>query len=267
MDQETQKYMLVLDDRVFYQGLTGNKMNERRLGSLTFYAALSGDCRLKLGDGEWQSQELAMVPPYQPHQVATESGQVIIVMIEPERLDPEEREVLTTQAADPDQRRSLVERFRQAAVRLAGSAPDCDVSAPEFDRILFGRVLEERKLDWRISSAIEDIRLDGLESASLASDLAADIGLSSSRFLHLFKDQTGVSFRNYRMWRRARTFLMHANNASSLTDVALSLGYPDSSHFSRTIRKIYGLKPRSIRVGSQNLRVAASPAMAATLTA
>jgi AraC-like DNA-binding protein len=71
----------------------------------------------------------------------------------------------------------------------------------------------------------------------------------------LFKDQTGVSFRNVRMWKRARRFLEWANQEGSLTDVALDLGYPDSSHFSHSIRRIYGLKPRSIRNGSRGLQV------------
>jgi len=47
----------------------------------------------------------------------------------------------------------------------------------------------------------------------------------------------------------------HANREDSLTDVALDLGYPDSSHFSHSIRASFGLQPRSIREGSRGMKV------------
>lgn len=259
------KYMLVLDDRVFYKGLIGHKMKTRRLGALTLYLAPSGDCRIKEGDGAWNSYDLAVVSPYQSHQVETDSGSVIHVLIEPEKLDAEGLSELVRQARDPERRQGLIERFCVAAMRLPEAAPDGDMGSDVFDRIVLGRALPTRKMDLRIADAIGELQLESPEAPLLASDLAEGIGLSSSRFLHLFKEQTGISFRNYRMWRRARTFLVHANHDSSLTDVALSLGYPDSSHFSHSIRKVYGMKPRSIRVGSQNLQVASSPRMAAAL--
>ena len=42
---------------------------------------------------------------------------------------------------------------------------------------------------------------------------------------------------------------------ANLTDVALIAGYPDSSHFSHSIRQVYGLKPKAIFAGSRNLAV------------
>lgn len=267
MHHNDTNFMLVLDDRVFYRGLLGTRMKTRRLGSLTFYMTLSGPCRIKEGEGAWRSHDLAVVAPYQPHQVASESGRVISVMIEPERLQPGEHDALIGLVDDPDKRAELAARIRGAAMCLADNAMGGDLTPEAFDRLFLGRSLASRSLDRRVSRVIDALKREQPDSAALASDLAAGVGLSSSRFLHLFKDQTGVSFRNYRMWQRARTFLLHANHDTSLTEVALSLGYPDSSHFSHSIRKTFGLKPRSIRVGSQNLRVASSPAMAATLTA
>ena len=56
--------------------------------------------------------------------------------------------------------------------------------------------------------------------------------------------------------KRARSLLQYVvNQDSSLTDVALGAGYPDSSHFSHSIRQVYGLKPKDIFAGSRKLRV------------
>jgi AraC-like DNA-binding protein len=37
--------------------------------------------------------------------------------------------------------------------------------------------------------------------------------------------------------------------------VALDTGYPDSTHFSHSIRHTYGLKPKDIFAGSRRLRI------------
>ena len=79
-----------------------------------------------------------------------------------------------------------------------------------------------------------------------AADCAASAGLSPSRFLHLFKEQTGVSFRAFRAWKRARHLLHFANQDINLAHLAQDIGYPDSTHFSHSIRRFYGLKPRAI---------------------
>lgn len=259
--------MLVLDDRVFYYGLVGSSMKTRRLGALSVYLAPEGGIALQGADGRWSGHALAVVPPDRAHRVFAECGEVISLLIEPERLATGEIDRLQRDLGRPDLLAGHLDRLRGAAARLAEAAPGGDIAAAEFDRIVLGRALAHRSIDPRIETVIEELEGDGMESQSLATDLAERIGLSSSRFLHLFKEQTGVAFRSYRMWRRARGFLLHANHSGSLTDVALSLGYPDSSHFSHSIRRFYGLQPRSIRIGSRNLRVESNARALAALDA
>ncbi|WP_306006293.1 helix-turn-helix transcriptional regulator [Aquicoccus porphyridii] len=264
---EDHKYMLVLDDRLFYRGLLGHRMKTRSLGAVSIYLAPEGGFRLKHGNGPWTRRELAIVPPYVAHRAVSDCGSIISVLIEPERLDPADMERLFVEFGDPERRAGLLARLRAAAGRLSDGARGARMTTGAFDRIVLGWALRERRIDPRIETALVEMEGDGLESQTLAADLAGIIGLSSSRFLHLFKEQTGVSFRNHRMWRRARSFLLHANHSGSLTDVALSLGYPDSSHFSHSIRKTFGLQPRSIRIGSRNLRVDSNARAAASLHA
>ncbi|MEY8840667.1 helix-turn-helix domain-containing protein, partial [Cribrihabitans sp. XS_ASV171] len=208
-------YMLVLEDRIFYLGLLGHRMKTRRLGGLAIYLAPSGQVRLKEDDGVWTTHDLAIVPPYQSHQVASGCGRIISVLIEPEKLKVGEIRSLFAQGRDPAQRAALAARLREAGSHLSAAAPDGDMTASEFDRIVLGRELQTRAIDARIKATLEELTIDGGEYQPMAADLARNIGLSSSRFLHLFKEQTGVSFRNYRMWRRARTFLLHANLSNS----------------------------------------------------
>ena len=88
-----------------------------------------------------------------------------------------------------------------------------------------------------------------------AASCAAEAGLSPSRFLHLFKEETGISFRSFRAWKRARHLLHFANQDINLAHLAQDIGYPDSTHFSHSIRQVYGLKPKDIFAGSRRLAV------------
>jgi len=73
--------------------------------------------------------------------------------------------------------------------------------------------------------------------------LAGRVHLSSSRFAHLFKEQVGVPVRRYVLWQKMRRALDLAMAGDSLTTAALSAGFADSAHLSRTVRAIMGVAP------------------------
>lgn len=240
--------------RLFYSGLVGNSKRPRNLGGYAFYFATDGAFEIEMGAG-WQRVESALVAPFQTHRLLTPTGMIQDVGFEPESLSPLAQARLHELAACPQHQARLAQRIRVCRADLAGLIPDQGLSTAEFDQLFLGEELEQRQMDPRIHRVLE-LMCDEFEECTVsAEDYARQIGLSPSRFLHLFKLNTGVSFRSLRMWKRARRFLDHANGSNSLTDVALELGYPDSSHFSHSIRRTYGLKPRSIRQGSKHMKV------------
>jgi AraC-like DNA-binding protein len=131
----------------------------------------------------------------------------------------------------------------------------------------FGEPLPRRALDPRVVRAIAQMTRFCGEPATAAS-CAAEVGLSASRFLHLFKQETGISFRSFRAWKRARHLLHFANQDLNLAHLAQDIGYPDSTHFSHSIRRFYGLKPRAIFSGSRDLAIyrSGAPVEGAVLT-
>lgn len=86
-------------------------------------------------------------------------------------------------------------------------------------------------------------------------DCASGVRLSLSRFLHLFKDETSMNFKTFRAWKRARNILHHVNVERNLAHFALDAGYPDSTHFSHSLRRIYGLQPSALFSGSRRLQI------------
>src|SRR5262249_29542780 len=145
-------------------------------------------------------------------------------------------------------------RIRLAHEMLLTRQCRTDIDAAEFDRMCFGEALPQRRLDPRVVRAIARIGKFSGEPAT-ATNCAAEAGLSASRFLHLFKQETGISFRSFRAWKRARHLLHFANQDVNLAHLAQDIGYPDSTHFSHSIRRFYGLKPRAIFSGSRDLAI------------
>lgn len=99
-------------------------------------------------------------------------------------------------------------------------------------------------LDPRVAASLHALR--GLRVAGARAALAAAAGLSESRFNHLFREETGVSFRSYRVWSQVRKAMSCIDMSRKLTSAALEGGFSDSSHFSRTFRKTFGMTPSSV---------------------
>ena len=87
-----------------------------------------------------------------------------------------------------------------------------------------------------------------LEKGVPASDVAAKFALSRSRFVHLFRAQTGLSFRQYvRAARLARAKLLLLDMRLRVEEVAWQCGYARTSNLDREFEREFGLSPSDYR--------------------
>ena len=77
-----------------------------------------------------------------------------------------------------------------------------------------------------------------------ASTVAASLALSESRFLHLFREQMGIAWRPYLLWRRMLCAVGVLTMNGTASEAAHTAGFSDSSHLSRTFRRFFGLSIR-----------------------
>lgn len=77
-----------------------------------------------------------------------------------------------------------------------------------------------------------------------ATDVAASLFLSESRFLHLFREQMGIAWRPFLLWHRMICAINAIIKGSSITDAAHSAGFSDGAHLSRTFRSLFGMSAR-----------------------
>jgi AraC-like DNA-binding protein len=251
------KIMILGPERVAYAGLLGMP-TRRSFGCHTLYASLNSPLRVPVGDDSWETAGIAVVPPYLPHQVATDDRMIGVLMIEPESIDdarlPRFLKPGVPQAGAQPAAYEVAGRVRDSFLRLVRGDYGRDLTGVDIDLLFFGCVLERRSIDRRIAAIVARIARQPHEplSAEQAAQLA---GLSFARFLHLFRAEVVATYRGFRAWKRARSFLHYANGTPSLTELALEIGYPDSTHFSHSIRQVYGLRPRDIFAGSRDLAI------------
>ena len=96
--------------------------------------------------------------------------------------------------------------------------------------------------DARIAAALDQLHASPGDDHSLAST-ARGARLSPSHFLHLFKQETGVPFRRYRIWVRMGAALKAVRAGRSLTEAAHDAGFSSSAHFSSAFTEMFGLPP------------------------
>jgi AraC-like DNA-binding protein len=241
--------MMITPDRVVYCGLLGAP-SRRTLGALTVYVARNAPFEISVAGRALERAYLAVVPPNVPHHINSAERVIGDILIEPECV----RSAKSLHFPNLIERRRTDEylRLRAAFERWLEGDEAVESTAEGVDQFFFGCELESSRLDERIARAVQLIREHPCESF-FAAECAKLTNLSFSRFVHLFKEEIGMTFRAFCAWKRARAVLGYVTKPCNLTELALHTGYPDSTHFSHSIRRIFGLRPRDILAGSRKL--------------
>lgn len=99
----------------------------------------------------------------------------------------------------------------------------------------------------RIEQAMRLLEEKSLQVTS-ANEIAEQVGLSPSRFLHLFKAQMAISYRRYQLWLKLMASIDELLLSNSITEVAHDFGFADSAHYSRTFKECFGFTPKAFKL-------------------
>lgn len=108
-------------------------------------------------------------------------------------------------------------------------------------------------IDARIKMAAKQIRDDPAASIP-AGEMAAATGLSESRFLHLFRQETGCSLRRYRLWSRLIRAGTELAAGSNLTTAAAEAGFASPSHLADRFKTTFGLSATQLLATGVTIR-------------
>lgn len=112
-------------------------------------------------------------------------------------------------------------------------------------------VLNQYRCNCEIENHLKDDRIfkvldffeENFEKVYHAEEIANSCCLSISRFLHLFKEKTGLTFRRYQLWNKIVKSLPYLEK-HSITKTAHAFGFTDSSHYTRTFKETFGVLPK-----------------------
>ena len=76
--------------------------------------------------------------------------------------------------------------------------------------------------------------------------VASHVCLSVGRFLHLFKQETDITYRRMQIWIKLVQSFWQFPRANSLTELAHNCGFADSAHFCREFKQTFGTSPAGI---------------------
>lgn len=178
-------------------------------------------------DGDYVIDEIVFIPSNRRHQLAPRPEPLDILYVEPVLLEiggSDESQI------DSDRAVSLYRRLEQ----------ELHSGANDIEPALFGEYKEAR-----IVAAIDMIE-QRLDASIRLEEIASACDLSKSRFAELFRTTTGLSLRQFVLWRRLRRAMLAIGGGDSATHAAHSAGFSDAAHFSRTLRNMFGVSPRDV---------------------
>lgn len=110
-------------------------------------------------------------------------------------------------------------------------------------------LMTKPQMDKRILASLQYLDRHTREITPLK-ELADEMCLSESRFQHLFKEETGVSYRRMQLWKRLLSSFDHLRTTETLTELAHQSGFSDSSHYSKTFKECFGFAPSDVFANS-----------------
>lgn len=105
-----------------------------------------------------------------------------------------------------------------------------------------------RKMDPRVTHVLKTIRASEDLRISIE-DVAATAFLSPSRFAHLFKQQVGLPFRRYMLWRKLTRAMLAIGREGTIAAAAHAADFSDAAHLTRTFYQMFGLSPSAMLRG------------------
>lgn len=145
--------------------------------------------------------------------------------------------------------------------RLASSVPELRTFTDQpFDGMEVGSLIRHcvqtlspgpppmRTLDPRVTKVLT--RIQASDNLRVSLDTAAGMAfLSPSRFAHLFKQQVGLPFSRYMLWRKLTRAMLAIGSERTIADAAHAADFADAAHLTRTFYQMVGMAPSVLMRG------------------
>jgi AraC-like DNA-binding protein len=192
----------------------------------------------------YRAARSVLILPNSLHHLRIERGRMAFLYVDPLGRD---LKALIARMTNSTPRAAFDLREESGVIEIMTGLAESRIAAQD-GRASLGELLgvgARGKTGARIAAALRHMR-DQPQRAHRLTTLAAQAGLSPSRFLHLFKAETGVPLRRYRIWNRMGAAVRASGEGASLTEAAHAAGFASSAHFSSAFRDMFGMMPSDL---------------------
>lgn len=212
--------------------------------------ALEGLVALAGPDGVWRTSRNVVVRPDVEHSFDCNGAVGAMVFVDPESSDGAWLLASLTQdiSVVPDARLDAVVHELRAVADAPDEVADLEGLIRRAVHHLRPGRAPERRLDARVTTVLDAIRASDDLRISL-SDAAARAFLSPSRFAHLFRDQVGLPFSRYMLWRKMTRAMVAIGSERTLAAAAHAADFADAAHLTRTFYQMVGMAPSVLMRG------------------
>ena len=213
--------------------------------------AIEGDMAIKGASGEWRDSRGIIVRQDAEHSYNGKGASGAMLFV-----DPESNEGAWLQTALTEEITLLPDTRLSACVSALRTFSERPFESMEIGEVIRRCVLSlcagappSRHLDERVTKVLTAIReSDDLRMS--VENAAAMAFLSPSRFAHLFKQQVGLPFRRYMLWRKLTRAMLAIGRERTIAAAAHASDFADAAHLTRTFYQMFGLPPSVMMRGA-----------------
>jgi AraC-like DNA-binding protein len=212
--------------------------------------ALEGCVAIRGSDGDWRESRGFVVRPDAEHSFDCNGAFGVMLFVDPESSDG---------AWLSASLRQDITHVTEA--RLGGIVPDLRTftAAPDETEDIAGVVRRcvhglrpglapARRMDPRVTTVLDAIRTS--DELRMSLEQAAQLAfLSPTRFAHVFKDQVGLPFSRYMLWRKLTRAMVAVASERTIAAAAHAADFADAAHLTRTFYQMFGMAPSVLMQG------------------
>ncbi|MEO8100954.1 MAG: AraC family transcriptional regulator [Betaproteobacteria bacterium] len=234
-------HLYIWNERFLYVGPSkGTTLH--RVHAAVWLNASEGTIRVTLADGTRLEDAVVYLPSDTEYAADEVAGSIAALYWEPESASFHRATEGVANVPRAFRCRHVSREAWLALQNPATSLADAEQLMANLFELEQSEFAADLPIDARINAALTFLR-ESPQHYDRIEDLAERAHLSPSRFAHVFKTAVGVPVRRYVLWMKMRRALDLAIAGDSLTTAALSAGFADSAHLSRTVRAMMGIAP------------------------
>jgi AraC family transcriptional regulator len=212
--------------------------------------ALDGCVAIRGTDDEWRESRGIIVRPDAVHSFDCNGALGVMVFVDPESsegawLSASLRQDITSV---PDTRLDSILPELLAFAERPDETQDVAALVRGCIHGLRPGLAPTRRFDSRVTTVLDAIRRS--DDLRMSLDTAAEMAcLSPTRFAHVFRDQVGLPFSRYMLWRKLTRAMVAIASERTIAAAAHAADFADAAHLTRTFYQMVGMAPSALMRG------------------